>query len=413
MKKFKKIVSLVLVISFALTILTGFNQKENNQYLGIWNMGETDFINMKNNGLFQYDNQTLRTIVTVSYGGSKERIKFSNQYGTEPLEIGAVSVSLVNTDGSIKRNTTKELFFHGNSTVVIDEGAYIWSDPVEIDVEPLDKLAVSTYLPNEFKNMTGGCGNTQSYISSTGNYATSEDMDEIYNPIIINDYPNVSLYMTSIEVIDSKNDGSIVIFGDSISCFSWPEHLAERLNDNNIKNLSVIREAIVGNRILYDTVDDLHGLFGPSGISRFEDAITAHSNVKYVVALEGANDIISTGPGGTSPVAETVDSDQVIEGLQKYIDIAHKHDIKIYGATIMPFEGYISYTPEAENVRQEINEWIRNTAKFDTVIDFDKATCDAEHPERLLPQYDSGDHIHPSDAGSKAMAAEVNMDLFR
>lgn len=219
--------------------------------------------------------------------------------------------------------------------------------------------------------------------------------------------------MTSIEVSASEESGSILIFGDSISTFSWPEYLAIKLVENDISNLSVIREAIVGNRILYDTVDNLHELFGFSGISRFEEAITCHAGVKYVIVLEGTNDIMSTGPGGTSPASEIVDAQQVIEGLQYYIDLAHAHNLKIYGATIMPFRGYISYTEEEEAVRQEVNEWIRNTAQYDAVFDFDEATRDPNNISQLLPLYDSGDHLHPSDAGSKAIADTIDVNLFK
>ena len=185
------------------------------------------------------------------------------------------------------------------------------------------------------------------------------------------------------------------------------------MNDNDIKDLSVIREAIAGNKILHDTVSNMMGMYGVSGISRFEKSITDHENTKYVVVLEGINDIMSTGPGGTSPASEFVDKNQIIAGLQKYIDIAHKHNLKIYGATIMPFGGYITYTAEEESRRLAVNDWIRNSERFDAVIDFDKAALDTGTPARLLPKYDSGDHIHPNDAGSDAIAKAIDLKLFK
>lgn len=413
-KRFNKITVFLLTTILCLCFfLTGFKVPENNQWLGSWNVSATNFINMKNNGLFNYENQTLRTIVTLSYGGSKERVKFSNEYGTEALEIGAASVALVDSDGMLQDNTINELTFSGTKNVVINKGEYIWSDPIDMEVNAQDKIAVSIYIPNKLNGVTGGCGNVQSYVSEQGNYTSSNSTNMNYESIVIGDYPNVSLFLTSIEVVAPEEDGSIVIFGDSISAFSWPEHLTTKLVDNGINNLSVIREAIVGNRILYDTSQNLHGLFGPSGISRFEEAITCHAGTRYVVALEGINDIMSTGPGGTSPASEVVDAEQVIEGLQKYIDLAHKHDLKIYGATIMPFGGYITYTEEEESVRQEVNDWIRNTAQYDAVFDFDEVTRDPENVNQLLPQYDSGDHVHPSDAGSRAMVEAIDVDLFR
>lgn len=391
--------------------LTGFNNVENNFWISSWNTSETNFINMKNNGLFNYENQTLRTIVTLSYGGSQERVKFTNEYGTEELEINAATIALVNSDGVLEEDTLTEIRFNGDKHVVLEEGEYIWSDPVNLEVNPQDKVAVSMYISDELSGLTGGCGNVQAFVSESGDH-TLDISNENYEEINISDYPNVSLFMTSIQVYAPEEAGSIVIFGDSISTFSWPEYLTSELLENNIDNLSVVRETIVGNRILHDTVDYLHGLFGPSGISRFEDAITRHSRTEYVIVLEGINDIMSTGPGGTSPSSEIVDADDVIEGLETYIDIAHKHNLKIYGGTIMPFEGYISYTEEEEAVRQEVNQWIREEAQFDAVFDFDVATRDPNNIKRLLPLYDSGDHVHPSEAGSQAMVNAVDVDLF-
>lgn len=410
----KKIVTLILVICFVvLNVCTGFNFAEKDNWIGSWNVGTTNFINMRYNGLFNYHNQTLRTVVTLSYGGSKERIKFSNEYGTEPLEIGAASVALINSDDTIQENTSTALKFNGNSEVSIEEGDYVWSDPINLDVKSMDKIAISTYLPNQLEGLTGGCGNVKSYVSGYGNYTMSENTEQDFEPITIGDYPNVDLFSTSVEVTAPETTHTILVFGDSISTFAWPEYLAKELNTNHINNLSVIREAIVGNRVLYDTVDSLHGLFGNAGVSRFETALTSHSGIKYVVALEGANDIISTGPGGTSPVSETVTAEQLIGGLRQYISLAHKHNVKIYGATILPFKGYVSYTEEEESVREQVNAWIRTSNQFDAVIDFEQAVKEPSDDKRLRPQYDLGDHLHPSDAGSEAMAKCIDLDLFK
>ncbi|MBU3093592.1 SGNH/GDSL hydrolase family protein [Clostridium sp. CF011] len=413
-KQFRKIITLSLVICLALSFFVAFNStKEVTRWLGAWNASATNFTSMKSFGLFNYNNQTIRTIVTSSFGGSKERIKFSNEYGTESLDIGAASVALANSDGTLKKDSKKTLTFNGNPSVTIVKGTFVWSDPIEIDVKALDKVAVSTYLPKEVKDVTGGCGGVQPYYSQVGNFTDSVDTAKDFKPAITSGFPNISPFLTSIEVITSEKNGSIIAFGDSITTFSWTEYLTKQLNDGNIKNLSVIREAIAGNRILHDTVSSMMGVFGASGVSRFEKSITDHEGAKYVVVLEGLNDIMSTGPGGTSPAAEFVSKDQIISGLQQYIELAHKHNLKIYGATIMPFEGYVTYTAEEESRRQAVNDWIRNSRKFDAVIEFDKATLDPSNPTKLLPQYDSGDHIHPSDAGSKAMAKAVDLKLFK
>ncbi|WML33255.1 SGNH/GDSL hydrolase family protein [Clostridium sp. OS1-26] len=262
------------------------------------------------------------------------------------------------------------------------------------------------------KNITGTCGGAESYYSQVGNFTNSVDTQKDFKPIGINGVPKVSPFFTSIEVMTSEKNGSIIAFGDSITTLSWPDYLAKELNDANIKNLSVIREAIGGNRILHNSESKLHGLFGPSGISRFEKAIIDHQGAKYIIVLEGVNDIMHTGPGGLAPASETVSKDEIITGLEKYIELAHKHNLKIYGATIMPFKGYEVYTDELDIKRKEINEWIRTSGKFDGVIDFDKATLDPDNPSKLLPRYDSGDHLHPSDAGGEAMAKAIDLKFF-
>lgn len=412
-KYLNKILASILVVILSVCFLTGFAPIEKNKWIGSWNTSAVSFANMQNNGFFNYKDQTLRTIVTLSYGGTQERIKFSNEYGTGNLEIGAASVAIVDKNGVAKKNTIKNITFNGKEEIVIEDGEYVWSDPINLTVRSQDRIAVSTYLPSQMITPTGGCGNVEAYVSPKGNYILADSTQENYTPIVINDYPNISLFVTSIEVCAPESTRTAIVFGDSISALSWPEYFTEKLNKNGINDLAVIRETIVGNRILHDTVENLHGLFGASGVSRFEKAITGHPGAEYVVVLEGINDIMSTGPGGTSPNNEIVSAEQIIDGLQIYIDLAHKHGLKIYGATIMPFEGHLSYTEEEENVRQEVNKWIRSGGKFDAVIDFDMITRNPSNIKQLLPAYDSGNHVHPSEVGSAAMADAIDVELFR
>lgn len=409
-KKFKLSFFLSLIISLLLSFTTGCSKTNEppTHWLGAWNGSATDFTFFQLN----YKNQTLRTVVTSTFGGSKERIKISNEFGVEPIKIGAASFAIVNSDGTIHKDSQKALTFNGESAVTIEKGAFVWSDPFELNIKALDKMAVSIYLPDEVKNITGACGGAESYYSQVGNFTNSVDTEKDFKPIDINGVPKVSPFFTSIEVMTSEKNGSIIAFGDSITTLSWPDYLAKELNDANIKNLSVIREAIGGNRILHNSESKLHGLFGPSGISRFEKAITDHQGAKYVIVLEGVNDIMHTGPGGPAPASEIVSKDQIITGLEKYIELAHKHNLKIYGATIMPFKGYEVYTDELDIKRKEVNEWIRTSGKFDGVIDFDKATLDPDNPSKLLPRYDSGDHLHPSNYGGEAMAKAIDLKFF-
>ncbi|MBV7276546.1 SGNH/GDSL hydrolase family protein [Clostridium sp. PL3] len=409
-KKFKNTIFLLFAILIIISYLSSCDKRvESNHWIGAWNAASTDFTLFK----VKYKNQTIRTIVTSTFRGSKERIKISNEFGIGALEIGEVSFAVVNLDGSINKDLSKEVTFNGNPNVTIGKGTFVWSDPIELEIKNLDKIAVSIYIPKEVKNITGGCGGAEAYFSQEGNFINAIDTHKNFKSISENRIPKVSPFFTAIEVITSKENGSIIAFGDSITTLVWPDYLAKELNSSNIKNLSVIREAIGGNRILHNSESALHGLFGPSGVSRFEKAITDHQGAKYVIVLEGVNDIMHTGPGGPAPKSEIVSKDQIIDGFEKYIELAHKHNLKIYGATIMPFKGYEVYSDELDVKRREVNEWIRSNGKFDGIVDFDKATLDPNNPLRLLPEYDSGDHLHPNDAGGEAMAEVIDLKFFK
>lgn len=405
--KFKLIIFLALVIILFSSFFAVYSKK-NTHWIGAWNGSTVDFTFFKLN----YKNQTLRTIVTSTFPGSKERIKISNEFGKEDLTIGAVSFAVVNSEGVVYKNSQSTVTFNGKTEVTIEKGTFIWSDPVEVPIRALDKVAVSIYLPGEVKSITGAPGGVESYFSKEGDFTDSTDTVKYFKPIGTNLVPSISPFVTSIEVKTSKDNGSIIAFGDSITTFSWPDYLAKRLKEENVNNLSVIREAIGGNRILHHSESHIQGLFGPSGISRFEKDITEHEGAKYVIVLQGVNDIMHPGPGGPAPSWEIVSKDDIIKGLEKYVELAHKHNLKIYGGTIMPFEGYKVYSKDLETKRKEVNEWIRTSGKFDGVIDFDKATADLDNPSRLLPKYDSGDHLHPNDAGGEAMAEAIDLKLL-
>jgi len=319
-KKFKRQIFLLLTI-FALVIIPASCSKktEVTHWIGAWNGSATDFTFFKLN----YKNQTLKSIVTATFGGSKERVKISNEFGTEALTIGAASFAVVNSEGVIYNDSKRTLTFGGKPNITIEKGAFVWSDSFEVDIKALDKVAVSIYLPSEVKNVTGTCGGVESYFSGSGNFIDSVYPEKDFKPIGVNGIPKVSPFFTSIEVMTSEKNGSIIAFGDSITTFSWPDHFARRLRDADIKNLLVIIEAIGGNRILHNSESNLHGLFGPSGVSRFEKAITEHQGARYVIVLEGVNDIMHTGPGGPAPATEIVSKNEIIEGLQKYIELAH------------------------------------------------------------------------------------------
>jgi lysophospholipase L1-like esterase len=224
-------------------------------------------------------------------------------------------------------------------------------------------------------------------------------------------------FLSAVEVQAVPESAAIVTFGDSITdgAFStrssnlrWPDDLARRLQtDTNTKTLSVLNEGIGGNRILHD---ETNSVAVPSALKRFDRDVLSQAGVKYLILLEGINDIgIATRPN--NPM-DPVSADDLIFGLTQMIERAHAHGIKVYLGTIMPDEGLGFYYSEAgESERQAVNQWIRTTKLPDGVIDFDKAMRDPADPKRLLPAYDR-DHIHPNDTGHKAMAEAIDLNTL-
>jgi lysophospholipase L1-like esterase len=215
----------------------------------------------------------------------------------------------------------------------------------------------------------------------------------------------------------------VVAFGDSITDganstvdanLRWPNVLAARLQDRReLRGIGVIDQGIIGNRILHPTEPQFENLFGPAGLARFDRDALAQHGVKYVIVLLGINDI--GHPGSAAPASEEVTAAQIEAGLAQFVERAHEHGIRVFGATLTPFEGTTLvgfFSPEKEVKRQQVNRWIRTSGTFDAVIDFDAAIRDPSHPARILPAFDGGDHLHPSDAGMQAMASAIPLRLF-
>ncbi|HTP67796.1 MAG TPA: SGNH/GDSL hydrolase family protein [Dongiaceae bacterium] len=347
---------------------------------------------------------TLRQIVHVSIGGTTLRIRFSNEFGKTPLTITVAHIAKGAKAGAIAPESDRPLSFGKQSSVTIPSGALIYSDPVPFDLAPLSDLAVTIHMKGMPDGVTTHAGSRATSYFTPGDAVTEttlpsqQSIDHWY-------------FLSGVDVLAPKSSSSVAILGDSITDGRgsttngngrWPDNLSLRLQSNkHTRNIGVLNEGIGGNRLLHD------GL-GPNALSRFDRDVLAQPSIRWLVILEGVNDI------GTCKSDCDLDAlaRDVILAYQQLIVRAHSHHIKVYGATILPFAGAGYSTPRTELARQTINQWIRTSGSFDAVIDLDAATRDPDNIASLISKADSGDHLHPNDAGYKIMADSINLKLF-
>lgn len=362
----------------------------------------------------EINNQTIRQFVRISCGGSSIRVRFSNETSPNPLVIGSAHLAVGAAGGGIKPGTDHKLTFGGGDSITVPPGAPALSDPVDMSVADLSTMAISIFVPR----WTGlavvhPSGNQTGYISKTGNYTGDEKIEGAS----LNKF---RFFLTGVDVGGpQKTRATIVAFGDSITDGygstgdadkRWPDQLAERLNSQGQGRYGVINAGISGNRLLHDSPA---AMFGPNALARFDRDVLSIPGLSHVIVLEGINDIGQAASFGVPE--QTVSAKQITAALEQLIDRAHTRGVKVIGATLLPFEGttFANYWSEVgERERQAVNDWIRNEAPFDGVIDFDKAVQDQAKPTWLKPEYDCGDHLHPNDAGYKAMADAIDLKLF-
>lgn len=362
-----------------------------------------------------FENETIRNVVHTSIGGSRVRIKLSNLFGSRPVVIGAAHVAVRDKGPRIVTGSDRALTFSGRASVSIPAGAVVLSDPAKLDVPAGGDLAVSIFLPEVTPMTSVHRSAFQTSYVAAGNAAGAETFDE---PTTISVWP----FLTAVDVETAASPGAVVTLGDSITDGSnstsntnrrWPDVLAARLRAAK-RNVAVLNQGIGGNRILHDGTGDYGPAFGPNALARFDRDVLAQAGVRWVVVLLGINDI--GHPGAGAPMSEDVSAEDMIAGLRQLAERAHEKGLLIYGCTLTPFEGITWagwFTPEKEAKRQAVNHWIRTSGVFDGVVDFDKAVRDPEHPTRMLEAFDSGDHLHPNDAGLKAMGEAIDLRLFR
>jgi len=353
-----------------------------------------------------FTDRTVRMIVRTSIGGHRLRVKFANAFGAPPVEIGAAHVAIRDKDSQIVPASDRALLFNGKPKCILGPGMALVSDPVDLTFAPLAYLAVSLYFPIETgPPNTHATGLHTTYVSQAGD-ATAQPA--IADPLVT----TASYYwLSSIDVLAPAKSAAIVALGDSITDgaqstvntdHSWPALLAARLAKNpKTAGIGVSNQGIGGNRVLRD-------ITGVSALGRFDRDVLGQSGVKWLMLLEGINDI---GHGATDP-KEAVMADDIIGGYKQIIDAAHDHGIKVIGCTLTPYEGANYARPEGEAVREAVNNWIRTSHAFDAVADFEAATRDPANPKRIRAEFDPGDHLHPNNAGYEAMANAIDLTIF-
>ncbi|MGH9605566.1 MAG: SGNH/GDSL hydrolase family protein [Terracidiphilus sp.] len=351
---------------------------------------------------------TLREIAHISAGGKQMRVRFTNEFGLDQLAIADAHVALSAGGGAIKAGTDRALTFDGSASVSIPPGSAVYSDPVSLDAPALSDVAVSFYLPAQVMR-----AETYHSFADQDNYMV--DGDEAGAETLTDPKTLASWYFFDGIDVENAGDGfSIVALGDSITDGAhstrngndrWPDVLASRLQaEHGMEHVGVLNEGIGGNRVLNDVA-------GPSAVARIDRDVLAQDGAKYVIVLESINDI-GRLKRLTAP-EDNVTAQDLEAGLKEIADAAHEHGMKIYGATLTPYGGANYYSAKGEQVREAVNEWIRQSHTFDGVIDFDKITRDPQDPNRYNPLYDSGDHLHPNDAGYKAMGDGIDLALFK
>jgi lysophospholipase L1-like esterase len=357
---------------------------------------------------------TLRQIVHLSLGGDEIRLRLSNRFGSAPLHITVVHVAIAVTPGGNKivNGSERELTFSGRPDVTIPPHADYISDAVSFRVTAFSNIAITLHTDRPITEQTGHPGSRATSYIAHGDLVSAPELPE---PKTVQHW----YFIAGIDVLAPLDASAIVVLGDSITDGHgattdgndrWTDVLAQRLQaEPGTNHISVLNHGIGGNHLLTD------GL-GPNALSRIDSDVIAQPGVRYLIVLEGINDIGLLArkeevlPGEHEELVR-----RILAAYDQIITRAHSHNIKVIGATLTPFVGSNYYHPDESNEadRLAVNKWIRAPGHFDSVIDFDKITRDPAHPDRFLPAFDCGDHLHPSPAGFAAMAQCVSLSWFR
>jgi lysophospholipase L1-like esterase len=348
---------------------------------------------------------TLRQVVCVSLGGNRLRARFSNEFGTSPVTLNAVHIAASAEGSAIDPDTNQALKFDGEPQVTIEPGAAITSDPFQFALEPRTTVAITIHFGDTSPDVTGHPGSRTTSYLLPGNKVSSVD----FSGAVQTDHWYI---ISGIDVVATESTAAVVVLGDSIADGRgsgtnkqnrWPDELARRLQENpNTRHVAVLNMGIGGNCVLCNCL-------GPTALSRFERDVIEQTGVRWLIILEGINDI---GQAEGAEAANAI-AGALIAAYEQMIDRAHAEGIRVYGATLFPLGGSFYDTVDRETARKMVNEWIRHSGRFDAVIDLDVALRDTENLLRLLPAADTGDHLHPNETGHRMIAEAVDLTLFK
>jgi lysophospholipase L1-like esterase len=415
----------MLTISVALPNATATENRTSQDWIATWITANLDLSNPQMavvskayHDLTEFNNQTIRGIVHTTIGGQAIRIWLDNTFGTRPVTFDAVFVGKQKQGASLLAGSNHAVTFDGAKAVTIPEGSEALSDEISLPVDAQQNLVISLYTSKATGPATVHRSAFQTnYVSDTGNFAAEENAHSFGKTT------GSWFFLKEVDVLTSKDAvGAIVALGDSITDGSssrndanerWTDVLARRLNaDHPPQTFSAVNAGIGGNRVLSSSP-----CFGENALARLDRDVFATSGVRAIILFEGANDIGQPDTPVDAKFAACmprthISADNLIAGYKQIIAQVHARHLKIFGATILPFQGFKGWTERGEVVRRVTNRWILESHAFDGVIDFSSALADSANSARLATQYDSGDHLHPNSAGHEAMAWAIDLKMF-
>jgi len=405
------LLSLVVFLAIVGTVVVGAHRGEAGndpaRWVGSWATAATGAGTGVSGAGFT--NQTIRMTVHTSIGGDQARIRLSNAFGTQALDVGHATIGLPAAPGSaeLRPGGTHQVTFDGTNSVVIPRGGEVWSDPVDMTVPAAHDVTVSIWLPVP----TGP--STFHFIARENTWIGEGDRAGDTAGTALPTKTTSWYFLTGLDVRSRVAGGSVVVLGDSISDGymttingdkRWPDLLGARLaaRPDSDHAPGVVDTGVSGSMLSGDGIDIKLNELGVNALARLDRDVFAQTGVKTVVLELGINDIWIRHDG----------PDTIIARMRQVVTRAHQHGLRIVVCTLSPWKGYPQWTADLDKTRYAVNDWLRSAGGFDGVIDFDTLLRDPEQPDRVRPQWDSGDHIHPNDAGNQAMADAVPLNLM-